>query len=620
MKKKLLLTLGASLLTIGLVSCGENNSSGSGESSAPIEKEQAVSKAIELLNNSNSLSDDAVTNSSISIRGNEWHDVEESDSTTGTKKVVHKITRYEETKNDVTLYSDAKSKVEVTTTTSNTDGTETIAKTQHLYGQANGLAVDLVSDYRDNAYTVNNLKSTSLAIVSSDPGEGETTQEETNAVLSKGFIGTESFGTTDHLLKQYFSADKFFAASKAKENASLTKDGNKYSLTSTFTSQDDVENQLIEEYAFTFEFDSTGYLTKADGSLATYAATTAGEKGSKSYEWIVTFTQTLGTKTASGVDLDQYFFQSATDFTISFSETYLGSATEISEKGKKYYINVAPKGGAIANIDKIKLSKVTRNGAVASESDYAFEDDNGIQTITLKKGGAYSLTFKTAKGFEATEEATIVVTDLTSLAFYERPNVYSTSKNNEYLPGSILAGETQFALDTAPTNATDDVTIEILNNDIDATISKVDGSAFTYKLVTDKTGTITIKATSEALGADNVITKEVKVYANTDEGIASFLSETTWIRPNPTSGIASLDFEATTSTSGTMTYSTSSSVGGGFTATGTYAVENGSITLETTTWDPNTSNAKKYKLQTIEVEAGRGDITIKIMREELVLN
>ncbi len=637
MKKKILLTLCASLLGLGLVSCGEENSSSSSSNAEPTSTgENAASEVIELLNKSNGLDASRIVSASLSVTGNEWHSVEVTDSTTSEKTSTHKITRYEGQTNNLTFYSDHKVKVETIDTMSNTDGTETVTKGQNIYGEAHDLLVNVASDYSDDAYKVNLSKSGSEKIVDSNPQDGELTREEANKVLNKGLIDEGTYGVTDYLLTKYFEGDKFFGATDAKDNAKLDVDGNKYTLTSTFGSKDDVENPLIEEYEFVFEFDNDGYLLAMDGSLATYAATMSSEqaldhtptteKGSKSYEWVIDFKQTLGTRTASGIDLEQYFFTSKNQISIKFYTSPFWAEeidlTKEAVKNTEYVIRVnVIEGNGIPDIDKVHLYKVERNNKDASKDSYEIgKNDSNEETIKLKKGGNYILHFKSALVEDITKEATIVTNDLTSLAFKERSDIFGAySRDNEYLPGSILAGETQFTLAAEPTNATDDVTVEILNNDIDATISKVEGSSFTYKLVTAKTGTITIKAVSASLGEENAVTKEVKVYANTDEGIASFLSETTWERPNPTSGLASLDFVATTSTTGTVAYS-STQLGGGFEASGTYSVQNGQIVLETTAWNPNTESAKKFKLQYVNVAAGRGDLVVKIAREEIAQN
>ncbi len=630
MKKKILLTLCASLLSLGLASCGEDNSSsdpaGSEPTSTPTSTGNAAfDKITGLLAASNALDDSKIVSASLSVMGNEWRTVESEDALTGKKTSTHKITRYEGQKNDLTFYSDQKAKVETQDIISNTNGTETVTKVQHLYGEAHGLLIDLASDYRDDAYEVNLLKSGSSSIATSNPKDDEIIREDANKVLNKGLIEKKSYGATSYLLGKYFEGDKFFGTNEAKDNATLETNGNKYTLSSTFASKDDVENPLVEEYKFNFEFDNGGYLIALDGSLATYAATMSSEqaldrtptteKGLKSYEWVIDFKQTLGTRTASGVDLEQYFFTDKNEINISFrAGPNWGEDIDLTtngEKNKEYVIKVGvASGSGVPNIDKVHLYKVERNGSVASKDSYEIgKNDSNEETIKLKKGGEYILHFKSALVEDITKEATIVTNDLTSLAFKERDDAkYGPSKDEEYLPEHILAGETQFTLITKPTNATDDVTVEILNNDIGATISKVEGSSFTYKLVTAKTGTITVKAVSASLGEENAVTKEVKVYANTDEGIASFLSETNWVIQNAGATLKNLTFTSSTSTSGMISYT--SSLKDGFTATGTFSVNGGQVILETTSWDPSSVKGT-CSLQYVKVTPGRGDIDVK---------
>ena len=655
MKKKLLFTLASSLLCIGISSCGISNSNGTstGDDSASTNlddssktsqdetdssskeettsseeetssseestsssseedkptKEEAIRTVVDLLEASNNLDDSKINAASLSVFENEWHTVEKDETK------IHKITRYEGQRNTLSFYKNEKTIVETEDVVSKTDGTEDVKKHQNVYGKTNGLFIDLNCDYDEDHYSPNSLKSNSKEIVESNPKDGQISNEEVNNVFKKGLIVKDkenTNGVIQFLLNNYFSNGEIFASKNAIENATLEKVDNTYTLFSTEETKDDVENTLIQEYKFEFKFSNEGYLLNADGSIATFAKTN-NEKGLKSFEYVINLTQSEGTRVdETNFDLDSYFFKRAADLSITFSESYLGAATEISELNKKYYINVSSKkSGVFPSIDKVKLFKITRNGTEAATTDYVYEDDGSVKTITLKKGGNYSFFFKTTKIEEIEKTAEIQTNELTKLEFKERQNVYS--KDNEYLPGSIIAGETQFSLATEPANADDDVNIEILNNTIGATIAKVEDSPFTYKLTTSQSGKITIKATSAALGEDKAITREVNVYANTDEGIASFLSETNWIRPNPTSSIVSLDFTSTGATGGT--FALEGKIGSEFTASGTYSVSNGQVTIETT----EQSNSR-YKLNTVKVESGRGDIVIKMMREELMQN
>ncbi len=636
MKKELLFTLVSSILALGITSCGVSQSddaldnstssildstSNQDDTSSSISEDTSSSKASEneavttmlnLLEASNNLDASKINGATLSVFENEWHSVEKDGETT------HKITRYEGQRNTLSFYKNEKTVVETEDVVSKTDGTDEITKYKNVYGKANGLFIDLVYDYSNEEYSANSQKSNSKEIVEADPKDGQISNEEVNSIFNKGLLiqnKEKANGVISFLIQNYFSNGKYFASEKAIENASLTRNDNTYTLFSSEESKDDVENTLIQEYNLQFKFDAEGYLLNVDGSFATFAKTN-NEKGLKSFEYVISLSQNKGERVdETEYNLDSYFFSKAADLNIFFSEDYLGGATEITALNKKYYINISSKKSSIfPTIDKVKLTKITRNGSDALPSDYEYEDDGTVKTITLKKGGNYSFFFKTTKIEEIEKTAEIIVNDLTKLEFAPLNNVYSTyTRDNAYLPGSILAGETQFSLVAEPTNATEDVTIEILNNTIGATITKIEGSPFSYKLTTSAPGKITIKATSAALGEEQSISKEVNVYANTDEGIASFLSETTWVRPNPTSAITSLDLVSTGATSGT--YTMGGNIGSEFTASGTYSVSNGQISIETT----EQSNSK-YKLNAIKVEKGRGDIIIKIMREELMQN
>lgn len=654
MKKKLLFTLASSLLCLGISSCGINNS---GDSSTEIDdssssisndsssksnqdnsssnqeenfsssstseeepiKNGAVKTIIDLLKVSNNLDDSKLASSTLNVFGNEWRSVEKDGITT------HKITRYEGQRNTLTFFKNNKAIVETEDITSNTDDTETVTKYQNVYGEANGLFIDLFCDYEETGYEAKSQKSSSKEIVDNSPKEGEISRDDANTIYKKGVIvrnKENSNGVISFLLNNYFSNNKVFANDDAVTNATLKRENNKYTFFSTIETKDDVENPLIEEYTFDFTFDEEGYLLNANGSITTYA-TTNNEKGLKSFEYVINLTQTIGEKVdETNFDFDSYFYSRPADVSITFSTTYLGESVDISEINKKYYVNVTSKKSTVfPTIDKVKLFKVTRNGNEADSSDYLYEDDGETKTLTLKKGGDYSFFFKTTKIEEIEKTATIQITELTSLKFIDRRDgtlpgggyVGQYNKDNEYLPNYILAGDTQFSLEAEPSNATDDVEIEILNNDIGATISKVDGTPFTYKLVTSQTGKITIKATSATLGEEKAITKEVNVYANTDEGISSFLSDATWYKPTTTSTIDSLSFTAAGATNGT--FEVTGSLGNGYTASGNYSVENGSISFETT----EQSNSK-FTLKSIKVESGRGDIIVSVTIPQLMQN
>ena len=629
MKKKLLFTLASSLLCLGISSCGINNSGDSSaqednSSSASTSEEEtikdgAVKTIIDLLKASNNLDDSKLVGSTLNVFGNEWHSVEKDGITT------HKITRYEGQRNTLTFYKNDKAIVETEDVTSNTDDTETITKYQNVYGEANGLFIDLFCDYEETGYEAKSQKSSSKEIVDSNPKEGEISRDDANIIYKKGLIvknKEDSNGVISFLLNNYFANNKIFANDEAVANATLKKENSKYTLFSTINSKDDVENPLIEEYKFELEFNDEGYLLNANGSIATYAVTN-NEKGLKSFEYVINLTQTIGEKVnENNFDFDTYFFSRLADISITFSTTYLGESVDISEINKKYYVNITAKKSTIFPIvDKVKLFKVTRNGSEADSSDYIYEDDGEAKTLTLKKGGDYSFFFKTAKIEEIEKTATIQVTELTSLKFIDRRDgtlpgggyVGQYNKDNEYLPNYIIAGDTQFSLEAEPVNATDDVEIEILNNSIGATISKVDGAPFTYKLVTSQTGKITIKATSATLGKEKSITKEINVYANTDEGITSFLSDAIWYKPTTTSTIDSLNFTATGATNGT--FEVAGSLGSGYTASGNYSVENGNISFETI----EQSNSR-YTLKSIKLESGRGDMIVSVTIAQLMQN
>ena len=182
----------------------------------------------------------------------------------------------------------------------------------------------------------------------------------------------------------------------------------------------------------------------------------------------------------------------------------------------------------------------------------------------------------------------------------------SFNKDNSYLPGSILKGETPFAIEVGGENATDDISFSISGDD-SATVTKTE-TAFSYKLNTTKASTLSIKATSKTLGESKSITKQVKVYDTTDEGIAAFLGNTAWSTAGNTTGnIKTLTFGYESGTTGTfeLVVNNTDAV-----VSGTYSVANGAVSVEV----KENPSKSKIVLNSIKVTEGRGDIVVVVSR------
>lgn len=639
MKQKLLFTLCASILTLGVTSCGEASSSSnlpsessqtsSSETSSSIEESSSnESSSSSKEDESSSKQDDAslakvktalekaatleaskVTSASISLRENEYHQVE-VDGVSSLKN-----TRYNISNNSLTFYSNKALTVEEEKITSATTGEEEIVKTKTNYGIANSLLVKEVSDYsnKDETYSVNSLKSSSQAIVESNPKNGEVSLEQANSIFATGLFNVvvgainkqSQTNVVSFILDNYLS--KF-------ENPEVSEGGNTFTLTATVNSEDDVENVIINEYELTLTFSEEGALLSANGNFSSFESV-LGLKGDKTFEYVLSVAQEVGTRGESSVDLSKYFFQSEEELSIGFSTTKLGELEQIKTLNQPYFIRVTK---AIAsrneNIDKVKLYKIEKDGVDDCSDCYVLDESDDTTTLTIKKGGKYTLHFKTALLNDIQEEVNIVVNDITSIAFPEMQTVFSVyTKDNSYLPGAILKGETPFAINVNPTNATDDISFSISGDDT-ALITKEDTS-FNYKLSTTKASDLTIKATSAVLGEENSITKKVKVYDTTDEGIASFIGNTTWsMAGNTTSSIKAISFAYASGSSGTFSMTSKASVEA--TSTGTYTVINGSVVIETT----EISNEKGTKLTALTVTPGRGDIVAKVGRDVVLQN
>lgn len=315
------------------------------------------------------------------------------------------------------------------------------------------------------------------------------------------------------------------------------------------------------------------------------------------------------------MDFDKYFFQNEEELSIGFSTTKLGTPEDnIKSLDTPYFIRVT-KNLAIKNenIDKVKLFNVTNAANEDCSSCYELVEEDDATKFTLKKAGSYTLHFKTTKIEDIQVNISVIANEITSIAFPEMKTVFSAfAKDNAYLPGSILKGETPFAIEVGGENATDDISFSISGDD-SATVTKTE-TVFSYKLNTTKASTLSIKATSKTLGESKSITKQVKVYDTTDEGIAAFLGNTAWSTAGNTTGnIKTLTFGYESGTSGTfeLVVNRTDAV-----VSGTYSVSNGAVSVEVTE-NPSKST---IKLTAITVTEGRGDIVVKVGREYVLQN
>lgn len=631
MKQKLLFTLCASILTLGISSCGteisssktsstegtsevtktdtgstttsqiskttsESTTESTSESSTSIIEDNAnLAQVKQALMNASSLVSTKTIKSSLSIRENEYRQVEVD----GVQTL--KNTRYSTSNNTLSFFANKVFSVEEERINSATNDTEEITKTKTNYGIANGIFVKEVSDYSkdDDKYEVNSLKSKGEKIGT------EISEENTNNIFSNGLFNvvTASLNKKDqsnpvaYITANYL--DKF-------KSGHVNKEENTYSLSAEETTKDDVDKDVFNEYQLTLSFNNDGALLNAEGTFTAFESN-AGVKGNKNFEYIVNFNQEIGTRANSDLDFDKYFFQSEEELSIGFSTTKLGTVEDnIKSLDTPYFIRVTKNlASKNENIDKVKLFKVTNAANEDCSSYYELVEEDDATKFTLKKAGSYTLHFKTTKIEDIQVEISVIANEITSIAFPEMRMVWGTSKDNAYLPGSILKGETPFAIEVGGENATDDISFSISGDD-SATVTKTE-TAFSYKLNTTKASTLSIKATSKTLGESKSITKQVKVYDTTDKGIAAFLGNTTWSTAGSTTGnIKTLTFGYESGTTGTFELVNSTDA----VVSGTYSVTNGDVSVEVV----ENPSKNKIVLNSIKVEPGRGDIVVVVSR------
>lgn len=629
MKQKLLFTLCASILTLGISSCGTEVSSSkasstegtsevtktdtgsttssqtskttsetTSESSTSIIEDNAnLAQVKQALMNASSLVSAKTIKSSLSIRENEYRQVEVD----GVQTL--KNTRYSTSNNTLSFFANKVLSVEEERINSATNDTEEITKTKTNYGIANGVFVKEVSDYSkaDDKYEVNSLKSKGEKVGT------EISEENTNNIFANGLFNvvTTSLNKKDqsnpvaYITANYL--DKF-------KNGHVNKEENTYSLSAEETTKDDVDKDVFNEYQLTLSFNNDGALINAEGTFAAFESN-AGVKGNKNFEYIVNFNQEVGTRANSDLDFDKYFFQNEEELSIGFSTTKLGTVEDnIKSLDTPYFIRVTKNlASKNENIDKVKLFNVTNAANEDCSSYYELVEEDDATKFTLKKAGSYTLHFKTTKIEDIQVKISVIENEITSIAFPEMQLIHSSfNKDNSYLPGSILKGETPFAIEVGGENATDDISFSISGDD-SATVTKTE-TAFNYKLNTTKASTLSIKATSKTLGESKSITKQVKVYDTTDEGIAAFLGNTAWSTAGNTTGnIKTLTFGYESGTTGTFELLVNNTDA---VVSGTYSVTNGAVSVEVTE-NPSKS---KIVLNSIKVTEGRGDIVVVVSR------
>lgn len=499
----------------------------------------AYPRFLKLLTDAEAKDPSKVSALTLSEQNDEYHYQQNKD----TKEWENVINRSYGTKWNASFYSDSKTSIE----TIETDKGEADKKTLHQYGIAHNRLVDVVSDYSNDQYSVNDQKSSSKEI---------TNQEETNAFLNKGEF-SKKIGALRYVLDNYFDGTKRFSSIEARRNASLEEKDGAYTLNTSEIVKDDVENNVYMEYTMTIKLDTAGYLSSLSAHVKSYDSETDGSKRRLTFDVTLGLEETIGTREAdSSLNLDQYFFTNKNELNIVLtSGPYDNEPASDLKLNQKYFVRpIKISGSASTNIDAPQLVSITRDGKTASEDSYTMDEN----AITFKKGGEYVLTYKTALLSDFKVEATFVTHEVTSLEFSPKPSSGTLyARDHTYLANNVLAGDTSFAL-KANEGADDDTTVELVTNEAGATIEKDPSTPFGYILHTTKAGKVSLKGKS-ASGIETEV-KEVNVFAYTDEGIAAYLASGKWTAVNTSYSYQDMEFTLNegSTTSGKFTIVTSS--------------------------------------------------------------
>lgn len=421
--------------------------------------------------------------------------------------------------------------------------------------------MDVVSDYSNDKYNVNEQKSSSKEI---------TNVEETNAFLNKGEF-SDSLGALRYVLDNYFDGTSKFSSIESRRNASLEEKEGVYTLNTSEIVKDDVDNNVHMEYSMSIKLNAEGYLSSMSAHVLSYDSETDGSKRRLTFDTGVTLEETIGARESSDLDLDKYFFKNKSDLILFLGENpYATQPVTSFELNKKYFVIVNKNGTGSINIDPLTLVSITKDGVAAPEDSYVLDGN----ALTIKKAGSFVFNYKTTLLSDFKIEVEIENHEITSLEFSPKPTFANTNvKDKTYLSENIIAGDTPFTL-TANAGADDDTTIEFVTNEIGATVTK--NSPFSYTLHTTKPGKISLKAKS-ASGLETEV-KEVNVFAYTDEGIASYLTKAKWNALNATFPYQTAEF---TLKEGFTTAGTFIMVdNGGSKITGNFEVKDQAISLK----------------------------------------
>lgn len=511
----------------------------------------AYPRFLELLTKAEAKDASKVSSLTLSVQNDEYHYQQNKD----TKEWENVINRSNGTTWNASFYTDSKTSIE----TIETDKGENDIKTLHQYGIAHNRLVDVVSDFSNDKYTVNDQKSSSKEI---------TDLEETNTFLNKGEF-SKKIGALRYVLDNYFDGTSKFSSIEARRNASLEEKDGAYTLNTSEIVKDDVDNNVHMEYSMTIKLNAEGYLSSLSSHIKSYDSETDGSKRRLTFDTGVTLEETIGARES----IDKFFFKNKSDLIIFLGENpYATQPVTSFELNKKYFVIVNKNGTGSTNIDPLTLVSATKDGQAAPEDSYILDGN----ALTIKKAGSFVFNYKTTLLSDFKIEVEIENHEITSLEFSPKPSSLAMGvKDKTYLSENIIAGDTPFTL-TANAGADDDTTIEFVTNEIGATVTK--NAPFSYTLHTSKPGKISLKAKS-ASGLETEV-KEINVFAYTDEGIASYLAKAKWNALNASSLFQTAEFTLKEGSTTTGTFVLLKNKNTGDELTGNFEVKDKAVSLK----------------------------------------
>lgn len=377
-------------------------------------------------------------------------------------------------------------------------------------------------------------------------------------------------GISAYLLDKYFSSSGF-GASDALDSLELVEDGSTYTLSCAYESY-----STFDELSLSITIDESGLIVSGSFSQVSYALDWDSGAPTEEIENQTTFsfTQTSGEREASDghlLDESSLLYQ---DYGLYFSFSSYGTPVPVEsnefETGDRVYLypeDILPTT-AFFDVDKPEITVSPSTGVSLSVASSSYMEY--WASISFSEAGHYTFTVKTSN-VTKTIEADVIAPALTGL------NWASPNYNfNDFLPSAILAGSTHEArIVPVPSNASFDLEARIVGeNTAMASVTVPADDPDSIEVSAQSEGEFTVEVYDSVLGSEHALTKTVKVYPSTDEGITSLLCESEFAN-----GENTLEFASTGPTSGTYVYSFLYDGSTPTTFTGTFEVAGGEVSM-----------------------------------------